>query len=81
MSWLAWIVFGLIAGALAKLIMPGPDGGGWIKTILLGIVGALVGGWVGTLLGIGSVQGFDIGSMAIAVGGALIVLFIGRKFF
>ena len=36
MSWLAWIVFGLIAGALAKLIMPGPDGGGWIKTILLG---------------------------------------------
>jgi len=77
MSILAWIVFGLIAGALAKFIMPGQQGGGIILTIILGIVGAFVGGFIGTyVLGFGDISGFDLRSMAIAVGGALLVLFL-----
>jgi len=77
MSILAWIVFGLIAGALAKFIMPGQQGGGIILTIVLGIVGAVVGGFIGTyVLGFGGISGFDLRSMAIAVGGALLVLFL-----
>jgi uncharacterized membrane protein YeaQ/YmgE (transglycosylase-associated protein family) len=48
---LGWIVFGLIVGAIAKLVMPGRDPGGWIVTILLGIAGALLGGWIGQALG------------------------------
>ncbi len=77
MGILAWLIFGLIAGALAKFIMPGTQGGGIFITIVLGIVGALVGGFLGThLLGFGDISGFDLRSMAIAVGGALIVLFL-----
>lgn len=79
MGFLSWIVFGLIAGALAKAIMPGNQGMGWIMTIILGIVGAFVGGWVGTILGFGTVDGFNIGSFGIAILGALIVLFIYGK--
>ncbi len=75
MGILSWIIFGLIAGALAKFIMPGTQGGGIILTIVLGVVGALVGGFLGShLLGLGDVSGFDLRSMAIAVGGALVVL-------
>ena len=48
---LGWIIFGLIVGAIAKLVMPGRDPGGWIVTILLGIAGALLGGWIGRALG------------------------------
>lgn len=76
MGILTWIIFGLIAGALAKLIMPGNQNMGWIMTIILGIVGAAVGGWVGSLLGFGGVDGFNFGSMVTAVVGALIVLII-----
>lgn len=74
MGILSWIVFGLIAGALAKWIMPGKDPGGIIVTIVLGVVGAFVGGFVGTLLGLGSVSGFDIRSFFIAVVGAILLL-------
>ena len=59
--------------------MPGRDGGGFFMTALLGIVGAMVGGYVGTLLGLGSVTGFNISSIAIATVGALIVLFVFNK--
>ena len=75
MGILLWIVFGLIAGVVAKTILPGRDPGGIIVTILLGIGGAVVGGYIGTLLGIGTVTGFDLGSLILAVGGAVIVLF------
>jgi uncharacterized membrane protein YeaQ/YmgE (transglycosylase-associated protein family) len=76
MGILVWIVFGLIAGALARWIMPGRQGGGWIVSIILGIVGAVVGGWIGTMLGFGQVTGFDLRSLAVAVGGALVVLVV-----
>jgi uncharacterized membrane protein YeaQ/YmgE (transglycosylase-associated protein family) len=78
MGIISWIVFGLIAGALAKWIMPGNDPGGCIVTILLGIVGASVGGFIGTQLGLGTVQGFDIRSFFIAVVGAVVVLAVYR---
>ncbi len=76
MGILTWIIFGLIAGAIAKFIMPGNQGMGWLMTIILGIVGAFVGGFVGSLLGMGTVDSFSFGSMALAVVGALIVLWI-----
>jgi uncharacterized membrane protein YeaQ/YmgE (transglycosylase-associated protein family) len=77
MSILLWLVFGLIAGALAKFLMPGKAPGGIIMTIVLGIVGAVVGGFIGThLLNLGGVSEFDFRSMALAVGGAILVLFI-----
>lgn len=76
MGILTWIIFGLIAGALAKLIMPGNQNMGWIMTIILGIVGAFVGGFIGSLLGMGTVEEFNFGSMALAVVGALIVLWL-----
>ena len=74
MGILLWIVFGLVTGVLAKAIMPGRDPGGIIVTVLLGIVGAVVGGFLGTALGFGTVTGFDIRSLAVAVCGALVLL-------
>lgn len=76
MGILTWIIFGLIAGAIAKFIMPGNQGMGWLMTIILGIVGAFVGGWIGSMLGWGTVNEFDIKSMLLAVVGALVVLWI-----
>ncbi|MBI1933001.1 MAG: GlsB/YeaQ/YmgE family stress response membrane protein [Ignavibacteriales bacterium] len=80
MGILSWIVFGLIAGAVAKFIMPGKDPGGMIITILIGIAGAFIGGFIGSFLGMGDVSGFDFRSFAIAVVGSIILLFIYRKF-
>ena len=76
MGILLWAVFGLIAGAIAKYVMPGNAPGGIFATIILGIVGAVVGGFLGTLLGFGDISGFDLRSMALAVGGGLVVLLI-----
>jgi uncharacterized membrane protein YeaQ/YmgE (transglycosylase-associated protein family) len=78
--WLYWILLGLIAGTLAKFLMPGRDPSGCIFTVFLGIVGALVGGLVGTYLGWGTVtQGsFDLRSIGIAVLGAMLLLLLGR---
>jgi uncharacterized membrane protein YeaQ/YmgE (transglycosylase-associated protein family) len=73
-----WIVLGLVAGVLAKVIMPGRDPGGIIVTIVLGVLGALVGGFIGTRLGFGNISGFDVRSLAIAVGGAILLLFLHR---
>jgi uncharacterized membrane protein YeaQ/YmgE (transglycosylase-associated protein family) len=78
MGILSWIIFGLIAGVIAKLIMPGEDPGGFIITILLGIAGALVGGFIASALGFGPVTGFDLGSFAIAILGAILLLWIYR---
>lgn len=78
MGFLSWIIFGLIAGALAKFIMPGKDSGGCLITTILGIVGASVGGWIGTTLGFGTVSGFDLRSFGIAILGAVVILLIYR---
>ena len=78
MGILSWIVMGLIVGLLAKFIMPGKDPGGCIITILIGIAGAFVGGFIGARLGIGTVTGFDISSILVAVGGAVLLLIIYR---
>lgn len=80
MGILAWIFFGLIAGILAKWIMPGRDGGGFIMTVVLGIAGSVVGGFISTKLGIGSVSGFNLPSMGISILGALVLLFVYRQF-
>ena len=79
MGFFSWILMGLIVGLVAKWIMPGDDPGGIFLTILLGIAGAFVGGFIGTTLGMGSVTGFNLGSLALAVGGALLLLWGHRK--
>jgi uncharacterized membrane protein YeaQ/YmgE (transglycosylase-associated protein family) len=77
---LYWILLGLIAGALAKFLLPGRDPAGCIFTILLGIVGSLVGGMVGTWLGWGeATRGtLDLRSIGIATVGAMLLLILGR---
>lgn len=82
-SLLIWLVLGFVVGYLAKMIMPGRDGGGVILTTLLGIVGAVVGGFVGTLLGFEMVSSFNnignsIGSFIFSIIGALVVLGLYR---
>jgi len=79
MDILIWIVFGLIVGVVAKFLMPGPDPGGMIMTVVLGIVGALLGGWIGRALGLyqtGQPVGFIM-----AVIGAIVLLAIYRLAF
>ncbi|MGI8925500.1 MAG: GlsB/YeaQ/YmgE family stress response membrane protein [Tepidiformaceae bacterium] len=83
MGVLAWLLFGLIAGAIAHLALPGNDPGGRgfmgiVITIVVGIVGAILGGFIGTALGWGGVTGFDIRSFLIAIGGAILVLIAWR---
>jgi uncharacterized membrane protein YeaQ/YmgE (transglycosylase-associated protein family) len=80
MSILAWIVLGLIAGALAKAIYPGRQGGGILGTMLLGIIGAVVGGSLYNLLTTGTLTltaaGLSLGGIIVAVLGAMVALFI-----
>jgi uncharacterized membrane protein YeaQ/YmgE (transglycosylase-associated protein family) len=80
MGILTWIVLGLIVGALAKWIMPGKDPGGCFVTILIGIAGALIGGFISSALGFGTVAGFDLRSLGIAIVGALLLLWLYRQF-
>ena len=78
MGILSWIVMGLVVGLLGKLIMPGKDPGGIMITVLLGIAGAFVGGFIGSRLGLGSVTGFNLGSLLLAIGGAVLLLILYR---
>ena len=75
---LSWIVLGLLVGSVAKLIMPGKDPGGIFVTIGIGMAGAFIGGYGGHLLGIGEVEGFDLMSLALATGGAVLLLIAYR---
>lgn len=78
MGILSWIVFGLIAGLIGRAIMPGRDPGGFVITTVIGILGAVVGGFVGTQLGWGQVTGFDLRSFGIAILGAVLLLAVFR---
>jgi len=80
--WLYWVLLGLLAGTLAKFLVPGRDPSGCIITIVLGIVGAFIGGLIGTWFGWGRVTGgsFDLRSIALATLGAIVVLLVGRLF-
>ena len=78
MSIIAWIVLGLIAGAIAKMLHPGPDPGGIIMTILIGIVGAVIGGFIGTTFGVGDVSGVNVWSIVLSVAGASVLLIVYR---
>jgi uncharacterized membrane protein YeaQ/YmgE (transglycosylase-associated protein family) len=75
---LAWVVFGLIVGALAKLFMPGRDPGGIMVTILLGIAGSVVGGLIGQALGL--YQSGQVAGYIVSILGAMLLLFIYRQF-
>ncbi|HET9228796.1 MAG TPA: GlsB/YeaQ/YmgE family stress response membrane protein [Thermoanaerobaculia bacterium] len=79
MNLIAWIVLGLLAGAIAKMLMPGRDPGGCILTIVIGIVGALLGGFLSTLLGFGGLGGeLDWRNLVIAVLGSIVLLALWR---
>jgi uncharacterized membrane protein YeaQ/YmgE (transglycosylase-associated protein family) len=80
MGIIAWIVFGLLAGWLAKLLMPGKDPGGCIVTMMIGVAGAVLGGFIGTALGWGGIEGFELKSFLLAVGGAILLLLLYRMF-
>jgi len=77
MGFLAFLVLGLIAGAIAKLILPGKQGGGWLVTLLLGVVGAMLGGWLGGLIfNVGINEFWSLSTWLLAIGGSVIVLLI-----
>jgi uncharacterized membrane protein YeaQ/YmgE (transglycosylase-associated protein family) len=81
MGVISWIIFGFIAGVIAKILHPGKDPGGCLITILLGIGGGVVGGYIGTKMGWGRVAGFDLRSLGLAVLGSLIILVAWRLLF
>ncbi|NUP60328.1 MAG: GlsB/YeaQ/YmgE family stress response membrane protein [Pseudarthrobacter sp.] len=77
MGFIAFLILGLIAGAIAKAILPGRQGGGWFVTLILGVVGALLGGWLGGMIfGSGLQEFFSIQTWLLAIVGSLIVLAI-----
>ena len=78
MGFISWVILGLIAGAIAKLLLPGKDPGGFIITIIIGIIGAIIGGYLSTILGFGTVTGVNFGSIIIAILGAIVLLLIYR---
>ena len=79
MGILSWIVLGIVAGALAKWLMPGKDGGGLLTTIALGIAGAFVGGYLGSFMGVGVTGGgINLASIGTATAGAFVLLFAYR---
>lgn len=79
MGFLSWIVFGLIAGAIAKALHPGPDPGGCLGTIIIGVLGAVIGGWLGSMFfNIATPNDFSLQSFLVAIAGAILLLIIYR---
>jgi uncharacterized membrane protein YeaQ/YmgE (transglycosylase-associated protein family) len=77
MGIIGWIILGLAAGAIAKAILPGTQGGGWLITLVLGVVGALLGGFIGgAVFGVGLETFFSIQTWLLAIGGSILVLLI-----
>ena len=80
MGLLSWILMGLLAGALARFLMPGDDSMGCFMTAVIGVVGAFVGGFIATLLGFGGFRAFDLYSLIVATLGAVVLLMLARLF-
>lgn len=78
MGFISWMFLGLVAGALAKFIMPGKDPGGMIVTILIGIAGAIVAGFLGSFIGLGKVESFDLWGIFVSTIGAILLLIVYR---
>lgn len=78
MGLLSWIVMGFLAGALARLVLPGTQPYGCLVTVVIGIVGAVVGGFLAAQMGYGGITGFDLRSLVIAVFGAVVFLVVLR---
>ena len=77
MGIIAFLILGLIAGAIAKMILPGRQGGGWVITLVLGVVGALLGGFIGNaIIGVGLEEFWSIQTWLVAIIGSIIVLVI-----
>ncbi|MDD3787347.1 MAG: GlsB/YeaQ/YmgE family stress response membrane protein [Petrimonas sp.] len=76
MGILSWIILGLIAGAIAKFLHPGKDPQGCIITILIGVAGAFLGGWIGSMIGLGGMNEFSLRTLLLAIGGSFLVLLI-----
>ncbi|KIP52821.1 GlsB/YeaQ/YmgE family stress response membrane protein [Leucobacter komagatae] len=81
MGFFSFLLLGLIAGALAKFILPGKQGGSWFMTLLLGVLGAMLGGWLGGVIFNVNLQGFfNLSTWLLAVGGSILVLLIYGMF-
>lgn len=77
MGFIGFLILGLIAGAIAKAILPGTQGGGWVITLILGVLGAFLGGFLGSVIfGTGLENFFDISTWLLAIAGSVIVLVI-----
>lgn len=77
MSFIGFLILGLIAGAIAKLLMPGQQGGGFFLTMLLGVIGAMVGGWLGSVLfGVDLQEFWSLQTWLLAIAGSIVVLLI-----
>lgn len=77
MSFIGFLILGLIAGAIAKAILPGRQGGGWFLTLLLGVIGAFLGGWLGSIIfGVNLGGFFSISTWLLAIVGSIIVLLV-----
>ena len=74
MDIILWLVLGLVAGGLAKFILPGKDPGGLIVTMLIGVAGAVIGGFIGGLVGLGGIRGLDLSTLLTAVAGSIVLL-------
>ena len=80
MGILLWVVFGILAGSLARLVMPGPRAGGFAVALPLGVGGAVIGGMLGVMFGIGSAMDFDLRGLLLAITGSILLLFSYRSF-
>jgi uncharacterized membrane protein YeaQ/YmgE (transglycosylase-associated protein family) len=76
---LPWIVLGLMAGVIGRLFMPERQPGGFVLTIIIGIVGAIIGGYTGSLVGFGGISDFDFRSFVVAIAGATLLLLLCYK--
>jgi len=78
MGIILWIIFGAVAGWIASIIMKTDSGQGTVSDVIMGIIGSIIGGFIMNLLGQSGVTGFNLYSLAVAVVGAIVVIYIGR---